>query len=141
MLNFQIQVPQLLALAVANFLLGWLWYSPVAPWFKAWAKAAGLPTDPKKLSKKERERMPILFGGAIVSSFAISFVLQVLVRSLNAQSFGQGAAIGALAWLGLVVPVLLGTLWEGRKETLVFINAGNYLFIGLVFGGTLAVWH
>jgi UDP-N-acetylmuramyl pentapeptide phosphotransferase/UDP-N-acetylglucosamine-1-phosphate transferase len=141
MLSFQIQLPQLVAFAVANFLLGWLWYSPIAPWFKAWAKAAGLPTDPKKLSKKEKERMPVLFGGAIISSFAISAVLQILVRSLNAQSFGQGACIGALAWAGFVVPVLLGTLWEGRKEALLAINAGNYLFLGIVFGGVLAVWR
>jgi hypothetical protein len=141
MLNFQIQLPQLLALAVANFLLGWLWYSPVAPWFQTWAKAAGMNPDPKKMSKKDKERMPMLFTGAILSSFAISFVLQVLVRSLNAQSFGQGALIGAVVWLGQVMPVLLGTLWEGRKEVLVGINAANYLFVGAIFGGVLAVWH
>lgn len=141
MLQFQLQWPQFLALALANFMLGWLWYSPVAPWFKAWAKGAGVNPDPKKMSKADKARMPWLFGGAIVSSFALSLVLQLIVRSLGAQAFGQGAVIGLALWAGLCVPVLLGTLWEGRKAVVVAINAGNYLFICAVFGGVLAVWR
>lgn len=141
MLNFQIQLPQLFALAVLNFLMGWLWYSPVAPWFTAWAKAAGLPTDPKKLSKKEKERMPVLFGGAAFSSFAISFGLQVLVRNLHIESFGNGACLGGVVWLCQIIPFGLGTLWEGRKGTVVAINLGNYLFINTIFCGILAVWR
>lgn len=141
MLSFQIQLPQLFAIAVANFMMGWLWYSPIAPWFKAWVKAAGLPSDPKKLSKKERERMPQLFGGAIISSFALSFMLQLLVRNLHAESFGQGALLGLLLWAGQVIPVSLGTLWEGRKGVIVGIAIANYLVINALFGGILAVWR
>lgn len=141
MLVFQLQWPQFFAIAVANFLLGWLWYSPVAPWFKAWAKAAGLNPDPKKMSKAEKERMPLLFGGAILSSFLLSYGLQVLVHSINAQGFGSGALLGLLLWTLLPVPVLLGSLWEGRKTVLVQINLGNYLFICVVFSGILAAWR
>lgn len=141
MLNWTLQWPQFLALALANFMLGWLWYSPVAPWFKAWVKATGLKPDPKKMSKADKARMPYLFGGAIVSSFLLSLVIQVLVRTLNAQGFAQGALIGVALWAGLVIPVLLGTLWEGRKAMVAAINAGNYLFVCAAFGGILAVWR
>jgi hypothetical protein len=141
MLSWTLQIPQFLALALANFMLGWLWYSPVAPWFKAWCKGAGVNPDPKKMSKADKARMPYLFAGAIVSSLALSFVLQVLVRSLGAQSFGAGALVGLTLWAGLVVPVLLGTLWEGRKGVVVGINAGNYLFVCTVFGGLLGAWR
>jgi hypothetical protein len=141
MLNWSLQIPQFLVLALANFMLGWLWYSPVAPWFKAWAKGAGVNPDPKRMSKADKARMPYLFAGAIVSSFALSLVLQVMVRNLGAQGFGAGALIGLILWAGLVVPVLLGTLWEGRKGVVVGINAGNYLFVCLLFGGLLGVWR
>lgn len=141
MLNWTLQIPQFLALALANFMLGWLWYSPIAPWFKTWAKGVGVNPDPKKMSKADKARMPYLFGGAIVSSFALSLVLQIVVRTLNAQSFGQGAVIGLALWAGLVIPVLLGTLWEGRKGVVVAINAGNYLVICAGFAGLLALWR
>lgn len=138
---FTIQIPQLLAILVANFLLGWLWYSPALPFMKPWAKALGINPDPKKMSKAEKKRMPQLFAGALISSLAISFVLQVLVRSLNAQSFGAGAVIGLLLWAGQVIPYGLGTLWEGRKPVVIGINLGNYLVANVVFAGILAVWR
>ncbi len=141
MINFTLQVPQFLALAAANFVLGWLWYSPVAPWFKAWATAAGLNRDPSKMSEADRKRMPFLFGGALLSSLALSLALQLLVRSLGAQTFAQGAVIGLLLWAGQVLPVCLGTLWEGRKSVIVAINLGNYLVVNACFGGVLAVWR
>ncbi len=141
MLNWTLQIPQFLTLALANFILGWLWYSPAAPWFKAWVGGIGLNPDPTKMSEADKARMPYLFGGALVSSLALSCVLQVVVRSLNAQTFGQGALIGLALWAGFVVPVVLGTLWEGRKAVVAAINAGNYLFVCTVFAGILAAWR
>lgn len=139
--SYAIQIPQLLAIAVANFLLSWLWYSPVAPWFSAWAKAAKVNPDPKKMSKADKERMPMLFTGAIVSSFLISGVLQLMVHNLQAASFLQGARVGFFLTLGAVVPASLGTLWEGRHGYLPAINIANYFVTLSLFGGILAVWH
>ncbi len=140
MLHWTLQWPQFIAVAVANFLLGWLWYSPAAPWFKAWAKAAGLKPD-KGMTKEQQQRLPLLFGGAIVSCLGLSLVLQVLVRSLGAQSFTDGAVLGLALWAGLCVPVTLGSLWEGRKNLLVVLALANYLVICLGFGGVLAIWR
>ncbi len=139
--SYAIQIPQLLALAVANFLLSWLWYSPVAPWFQAWAKAAKVNPDPKKMSKADKARMPLLFAGGIVSSFLISAVLQLLVRNLQAASFLQGARVGFFLALGAVVPASLGTLWEGRHGFLAGLNIANYFVILSLFGGLLAIWR
>lgn len=137
--SYALQIPQLLALA--NFLLSWLWYSPVAPWFNAWAKAAKLNPDPKKMSKADKARMPMLFAGGIVSSFLISGVLQLLVRNLQAASFLEGARVGFFLALGAVVPSALGSLWEGRHGFLAGLTIANYFFILCLFGGVLAVWR
>lgn len=141
MLAFTLQIPQLLVILLANFLLGWLWYSPALPFMKPWAKALGIKPDPKKMSKADKARMPYLFAGALISSLALSFALQVLVRSLNATTFGAGAVIGLLLWVGQIIPYGLGTLWEGRKSVVVGINVGNYLVANVIFGGILAVWR
>lgn len=140
MLSLSVQIPQLLAIALANFVLGWLWYSPVL-FAKPWAKALGLKLDPKKMSKADKARMPYLFGGAIVSSLLLSFVMQTLVRGLGAQTFMQGALVGLALWLGQIVPYGLGGLWEGRKNVVIGINLGNYFVANLVFAGILAVWR
>lgn len=139
--DLSVQLPQFFAIAFANFFLGWLWYSPVSPWFGTWVKAVGLNPDPKAMSAEDKARLPWLFGGALVSSFALSFVLQVVVRSLGAQGFGDGLGIGLLLFVGLVLPTLLGTLWEGRKAVVVAINLGNYAVVCGLFGGLLAIWR
>jgi hypothetical protein len=139
MLRFDINIVQLLVIALANFFLGWLWYSPLL-FAKPWSKALGMDMS-KPMSEEAKKKMPLLFGGAIVSSFALSFALQVLVHSLGAQDFASGALLGGLLWLGVSLPVLLGTLWEGRKGLVVAINLGNYGVSAIVFSGILAAWH
>jgi hypothetical protein len=140
MLNLTLQAPQFLVIALANFMLGWLWYSPLG-FMKPWAKALNLDLNKPEMSAEDKRRMPFLFGGALLSSLALSFVLQVLVRSLNAQDFGQGAVIGLALWGGLIIPYGLGTLWEGRKAVVIAINLGNYLVACVIFAGVLAAWR
>ena len=65
----------------------------------------------------------------------------MLVRSLGATTFGAGAVVGLLLWVGQIIPYGLGTLWEGRKPVVIGINVGNYLVANVIFGGILAVWH
>jgi hypothetical protein len=139
MLNYELMLPQFFAVAVANFILGWLWYSPLL-FAKPWAKALKIKMD-RKMTDAEKKAMPRLFAGAIISSFAISFVLQVLVHSLNVQGAAAGATLGLLLWLGLSLPFALGTLWEKRPGVVVAVNLGNYFVINVGFCTLLAVWH
>lgn len=140
MLKFDLSLAPFFAIAVANFLLGWAWYSPLL-FMRPWVRALGKDPDKLTMSEEEKKRMPLLFGGALVSSFALSYVLQVFVHSVGAADFGQGACLGGVAWLGFVIPVLLGTLWEGRSGKVIVINLGNYLVACVVFGGIIAAWH
>ncbi|MSR22759.1 MAG: DUF1761 domain-containing protein [Gemmatimonadetes bacterium] len=140
MLDLTLQIPQFLAIAVANFILGWLWYSPVL-FMRPWTDALGIKPDPNGMSEAEKARMPYLFAGAIVASLALSFVLQVLVRTLGAETFLQGSLIGLALWAGQILPFGLGTLWEGRKPVVIVINAGNYIVADALFAGVLAVWR
>jgi hypothetical protein len=139
MIKFDINLGQFFAIAIVNFFLGWMWYSPLL-FAKPWMKALSM-TPARMMTKEAKAKMPMLFAGAIISSFAFSFVLQVLVRSLGAQDFMQGAVIGVLAWLGFALTSSLGTLWEGRSAIVLQINNGLFIFSYAIFGGILAAWH
>ena len=139
MLKFEISYGPLLAIALANFILSWAWYSPLL-FAKPWAKALGIKMD-RKMTEAEKKKMPLLFGGAIFSSFALSFVLQVLVKNTGVISFGQGACLGGICWLGFALTHSLGTLWEGRSHVVILVNNGLFFLTYAIFGGILAVWH
>ncbi len=138
MLHFDIPWIQLLAVAFANFILSWLWFSPVL-FGKPFMKVLGIP-EGHQMTEAEKKKMPLLMANGLFCSLLLSGALQVLCRSLGAVNFVQGALVGILVWAGFALTGSLGTLWEGRSITLVYISNGLYLFSYTVFGGIIAVW-
>ena len=141
MLDFSVSVLPFLVVAVANFFLSWVYYSPVAPWFKTWWLAAGFDPDKKEMTEEEKKAMPRLMGGAVVATLLLSYGLQVIIHSLKASDFVTGAGIGLALWLAFAVTHSLNTQFEGRKPVVLVINNVLYLVTYAGFGGLLAVWH
>ncbi len=141
MLDLSVSLLPFVAVALANFFLSWLYYSPAAPWFRAWAHGVGMDPDRREMSEEDRRAMPRLMGGAVVASLLLSYGLQVLVRSVRAETFGQGALTGIVLWAAFAVTHSLNTQFEGRKPSVLVINNALYLLTYAVFGGILAVWR
>ena len=141
MLHFEVSVLPLIVIAVVNFIFSWIWYSPMAPWFKAWQKGVGMPEGRVEMTEDQKKMMPVLMGGALFSSFAISYVMQVVVHSVGAVDFLQGLVVGLVIWLGFTLTHSLNTLFEGRNPGVLVINNGLYLLTYAVFGGIVAVWR
>jgi hypothetical protein len=139
MLQFGVSVLPLVVVAVVNFFLSWLWYSPVL-FMKPWAIALGT-YGKKEMTEAEKKAMPFLFLSGLIASFILSYGLQVLVHSLGATSFGAGLLVGVAAWVTFALTHSLSTLWEGRKPIVLVINNGLYLLTYAVFGGLVAVWR
>jgi hypothetical protein len=139
MLVFQINGLELIVIAVINFFLSWLWYSPVL-FAKPWMKALKWPAD-RVMTDADKKAMPGLFIGGLVASFALSFVLQVICHSVGAADFFTGLLVGVLAWFGFALTHSLNTLWEGRSPVVLTINNGLFLLTYAVFGGIIGVWH
>lgn len=131
----------LLLVALSNFLLSWLCYSPAMPWFKAWAAGVGMDLSRKEMTEAERKAMPLLMGGALLSSLLLSYGLQVLAHSVGATTFGGGAALGLVAWFAFALTQALNSRFEGRKPAVLLINLGLYLVTYSLFGGLVAVWR
>jgi hypothetical protein len=138
MLQFQVSILPLVVIAVVNFFLSWLWYSPVL-FMKPWATALGT-YGKKEMTEKEKKAMPFLFLSGLVASFILSYGLQVVVHSSGATTFLGGLVVGVVAWFTFALTHSLSTLWEGRKGVVLVVNNGLYLLTYAVFGGLVAVW-
>lgn len=141
MVDLSVSWLQLAVVAVAIFFFSWLYYSKSAPWFRAWAKGVGFDPDKTEISEADKKAMPGLMIGAALASLILSYGLQVLVHSVGAQTFPQGAAAGLAAWLAFSVTHSLNTRFEGRKDVVLVINNGLNLLTYAGFGGLLAVWR
>jgi len=138
MLDFSVSIAPLVVLSLGNFVLSWLWYSPVL-FAKPWMKALGM--DGKHtMTDAEKKAMPWLFVNGLLASVIVVYGMMVLVNSLDAEAFAQGALVGLVVWAGFAVTHSLNTLWEGRKPVVLVINNGLFLFSYVLYGGILAVW-
>jgi hypothetical protein len=138
MLRFEISVLPFIVVAIANFFLSWLWYSPVL-FMKPWAKALGT-FGKTEMTDREKKSMPFLFLNGLLASLILSYGLQVLVHSVGAEDFLGGLSVGVVAWAAFALTHSLNTLWEGRKPVVLLINNGLFLLTYALFGGLVAVW-
>jgi hypothetical protein len=139
MLRFQVSILPFIVIAIANFFLSWIWYSPLL-FMKPWATALGT-YGKKEMTEKEKKAMPFLFLSGLLSSAILSWGLQVIVQSLGAATFLDGLLIGVVAWAIFALTHSLNTLWEGRKPIVLAINNGLFLLTYALFGGIAAVWR
>lgn len=140
MIDFGLNLVLFLAVGVINFVLSWLYYSPMVPWFKTWQLGVGADINKTEMTEEDKKSMPRLMGGAVISSFLLSYGLQVIVHSINAVDFKNGALAGFVLWFGFVVTHSLNTQFEGRKPIVLVINNVHYLITYILFGGIIAIF-
>ena len=138
MLDFNVTIAPLVVLSLVNFVLSWVWYSPVL-FAKPWMKALGMD-DKHEMTDAEKKAMPWLFVNGLAASVIVVYGMMVMVNSIGAASFLQGALVGLVIWAGFALTHSLNTLWEGRKTVVLVINNGLFLFSYVLYGGILAVW-
>ena len=134
-LHHEINHWAVLVSALILWFLGAAWYSP-ALFAKPWMAALGIvPSGQKK---------GLVLG--MVSSFIgdvlVALVLVHFVLWSGAASYGEGAFVGFLSWLGFFAATQFPQgIYEGRPFRLFLINAGYWLVGLLVIGGLLARWR
>jgi hypothetical protein len=139
MFDFSVSVLPLVVLAVGNFILSWVWYSPLL-FAKPWMKALGI--DPqRKMTEEDKRKMPWLFLNGFAASFLVVYGMMVIVHSLKVTDFFSGLETGAVIWAGFALTHSLNTLWEGRKPLVLVINNGLFLITYALYGGILAIWR
>jgi hypothetical protein len=129
-----VNVWAVLAAAVSAFVLGGLWYSPVA-FGKAWMRETGL-------SEEELAR------GNPAMIFGTSFVLALIAAAVFAAFLGPAPPFGFAAAAGLAAGVAwvassfgINYLFERKSLRLFLINAGYHVVQFTLIGAILGLWH
>ena len=127
----------ILVAAIIPMVLGYLWYSPML-FAKQWLALMG---------KTQEEMMKGFnpaksYGITFVMCLIMAYVMGYFVYYTSSMTFFQGAKIGGMLWLGMVVTTGFQTVtFQGIKQGLYNINAGYNLVCMLLMGGLLAVWR
>ena len=130
----QVNFTAILIAVVANFILGFLWYTPL--FGKAWAKEMGMDTSVKPTGGEMAKGMIIM----VIGNF---FMAYVLASNTAAWSFVPGVSemspmanvmnATLFTWLGFYLPVDIGAVaWEKKSWKLFGINTGYHFMMLLV---------
>ena len=125
----------MLVSAILLWILGAVWYSP-ALFSKPWMAALNIvPTNPMK---------GIATGmiASFVGDLLVALVMLHLIYWSGAKTFGRGAFVGFLCWLGFIAAVQFPQgIYEKRPIRLFAITAGYWLIGLLIVGCVMAVWR
>jgi hypothetical protein len=126
-----------IAAAVATFLLGGLWYSPVL-FGNAWQREqreSGVSEDQMKNAS-----MAMIFGLAFVLSLVAAWVFALFLGPRPPMALGLGAGFSAgLCWVAASFGI--NYLFERRSFKLWLINGGYHTLQFTIVGLILALWH
>lgn len=124
-----------LVAALANMVLGSIWYSK--PLFgTAWMKLTGAKMDGAK------QNMAKTMSGAIIAALVMSYILAHFVDYVGAVTIWDGIQLGFWVWLGFMATISINDILFGQKSwKLYFINNGFFLINAIVMSVILALWQ
>ena len=129
----QIQYTLILVAALAQFILGAVWYSPLmfGNW---WMKIMEVTHLSQEALKKTQQQMLPFYGLQFVLTVMFTFVLMMFLSSL--PEYWNNYGIAGFIWLGFIVPTqVAGVIWGSTKKNFwglqIFIMT-SYQFVGLM---------
>jgi hypothetical protein len=135
----KINYPAVFVAALAYWLLGAVWYSPI---LFARPFVALMHLTPEQLAAAEAAGAGKQIAVALLISLLLAYVLAHFVRFTGAETARSGILTGFWLWLGFVATTNLETvLFESRPLGLYLINNGYHLVGLLGMGALLAVWR
>lgn len=131
----------ILVAVVANFILGFLWYTPL--FGKAWAKEMGFDLSVKPTSGEMAKGMIFMVIGNFFLAyvFAHNMAAWSFVPGMNEMpKFGSMMNATVFTWLGFYLPVDIGIVtWEKKSWKLFWINTG-YHFVMLAVAAAVLTY-
>src|SRR5256885_14047492 len=97
-----VNVLAVIVAAVATFILGAVWYSPVL-FAKQWVQAHGY--TPEQLEAMKKRGVARAYAVSALCYLVMAYALALLASYTQATSFVQGVWLGFLLWLGFAATV------------------------------------
>lgn len=127
-----------LAAAVAAWLIGALWYSPVM-FAKAWVTAHGY--TPEQVAAMQVTQGKVI-AATLVAMILMAAVLQIFLNHLGADSLRAGMGWAFHAWLGFALPLgFIAHLYSHKRLAAWLIDLGYQLVYLVVMGAIIGAWH
>lgn len=124
--------------ALASFVLGALWYSPLL-FGKLWIKQSGFTQ--KDMEKAKKEGMALSYLLNFLATLVTAYVLAHFVELIGAFGYVEALVLGFWAWLGFVATIGLGgVLWEKKPVSLYAINMAYHLVSLMGMSLILTLW-
>jgi len=135
---FHVNWLPVLVSAVAIFILGWLWYSPLL-FYKPWMRLRG--QDP--VAAMPNAKMPMgTVGLEFVRCVILSYMVARLVTLLAVSSWLWALHFGFMMWITFPVLILAGSvMWEKVHPGVAAIHAGDWLVKLLVIPIIVTLWR
>ncbi|MCI1266884.1 MAG: DUF1761 domain-containing protein [Saprospiraceae bacterium] len=141
-MELQINMTAIAIAVVANFVLGFLWYTPL--FGKAWGKEMGYDPNEKPDNSVMIKGMAFMFIGNILFAwvFAHNIAAWDFVPGMKEQGIVANTLSAAIfTWLGFYLPGELGgTVWEKKSWKLFAINTGYHLVSLILVAVILTHW-
>jgi hypothetical protein len=123
--------------AVAYFILGALWYSPLLfakPFIRYRFGEAGMP-------KNSESGQPLEYLFTFLIELVAAVVLAIFVKMAGAVTLLDGVAVGLVAAVGFAASTsFVYTIFSGPHKMLWVINTGYVLVAFAIMGAILALW-
>ncbi len=145
-MEFNINIAAVLVAVAANFILGFIWYTPL--FGKTWGKEMGYDTtvkpDGKVMAKVMAKGMAFMVIGNFLLAWVLAWTLagwQFIPGAEKISPLMNAMNSSFFLWLGFYVPVHLGAIvWEKKSWKLFAINAGYHLISLFVVALILTHW-
>lgn len=134
-MNFQINYLAVLTAAVAQMILGALWYSPVL-FAKPWMKLLGM-----KESDMKKEGMGLKYGLTFIFALIMPYVLSHFLQAAGVSTIQDGLTVAFWAWLGFSLATFAPSyIFLGKPWKLLAIDNGYHLVGMLIASVILTLW-
>ncbi len=135
-LHGEVNYLAILLCGVIAMLLGTFWYSPFL-FGKIWLESLDKSEEDLKKDFKPFKTYTLTF----ISYLVMAFGLAQIMTFMDAYSVPEGIRVAFLCWVGFTVaPMLVNSLFEGKKIKLLGVDTGYHLIVMLVFGTILGAW-
>jgi hypothetical protein len=141
-MELTVNIPAILVAVVLNFILGFIWYTPL--FGKAWGSEMGYNTDIKPDKSVMIRGMLFMVIGNFLFAWVLAHNIAAWMfvpgmKEMNPLSNGLMSAI--FTWLGFYFPGELGaTVWQKHSWKLFGINSGYQLSSLLLVALILTHW-
>jgi hypothetical protein len=126
--------PAVVVAAIAYWILGAIWYGVL--FSKPWMALEHI-TD-----EQAKSMNPVLpYVITLLLNLLIAYFLAQVCIWRNANTFGRGASVGVILWIGFVGPITFTTyMYEMRSWQLFALNEFFPLFGLVLMGAILGAW-